>query len=112
MAGFYLYIASLGRLEKQEESSNSSNGSILIFSSEMYIPWYKKISDFTAQSLSCPQFEKRYEIKWLGYNSANCPESSEKSKTFVGIRTEIDPVTHVMTQDQTQLIRKAAVRFQ
>ena len=57
------------------------------------------------------QFQKRYEIKWIGYNSKNCPESSEKSKTFVGIRTEIDHVSKTMTQDQTQLIRKAAERF-
>ena len=32
----------------------------------------------------------RYECKWLGFNSKDCDESSEKSKVFVGIRTEID----------------------
>jgi len=37
-------------------------------------------------------------------------ESNEKSKTFVGVRTEIDHVNKIVTQDQTQLIRKAAVR--
>ena len=57
------------------------------------------------------RFEERYEIKWLGFNSKNDSESSEKSKTFVGIRTEIDHVNKIVTQDQTQLIRKAAVRF-
>lgn len=54
------------------------------------------------------QFAKRYEIKWLGYTTKNCPESNEKSKTYVGVRTEVDPVTKVVTQDQTQLIRKMA----
>jgi hypothetical protein len=49
------------------------------------------------------RFEERYEIKWLGFNS------SEKSKKFVGIRTEIDHVNKIVTQDQTQFIRKAAV---
>ena len=58
------------------------------------------------------RFAERYEIKWLGFNSKNCNESSEKSKTFVGIRTEIDHVNQIVTQDQTQLIRKAAVRFE
>ena len=58
------------------------------------------------------RFAERYEIKWLGFNSKNCDESSEKSKTFVGIRTEIDHVNQIVTQDQTQLIRKAAVRFE
>jgi hypothetical protein len=59
------------------------------------------------------RFEERYEIKWLGFNSKNDSESSEKSKTFFGIRirTEIDHVNKIVTQDQTQLIRKAAVRF-
>jgi hypothetical protein len=37
---------------------------------------------------------------------------SEKSKTFVGIRTEIDHVNKIVTQDQTELIRKAVVRFE
>ena len=54
---------------------------------------------------------KRYEVKWLGFNSLNCKESSEKSKVFVGIRTEIDHANQIMTQDQTQLIQKAAIRF-
>ena len=54
---------------------------------------------------------KRYEVKWLGFNSLNCKDSSEKSKVFVGIRTEIDHANQIMTQDQTQLIQKAAVRF-
>ena len=53
----------------------------------------------------------RYECKWLGFNSKDCDESSEKSKVFVGIRTEIDHSTQTMTQDQTALIQKAAVRF-
>ena len=56
------------------------------------------------------RFEERYEIKWLGFNSKNDTES-KKSKIFVGIRTEIDHVNKIVTQDQTQLIRKAAVRF-
>jgi len=34
--------------------------------------------------------------------------SSEKSKTYVGVRTEVDPVTKIVTQDQTQLIKKMA----
>jgi hypothetical protein len=57
------------------------------------------------------------QLQWLQdrfaerFNSKNDPESSEKSKTFVGIRTEIDHVNKIVTQDQTQLIRKAAVRF-
>ena len=54
------------------------------------------------------RFAGRYEIKWLGFNSKNCEESSEKSSTFVGIRTEIDHLNKIVTQDQTQLIRKAA----
>jgi len=53
----------------------------------------------------------RYECKWLGFNSKDCDESSEKSKVFVGIRTEIDHSTQTMTQDQTALIQKASVRF-
>jgi hypothetical protein len=53
----------------------------------------------------------RYEIKWLGVNIKNDSESSEKSKTFVGIRAETDHANKIITQDQTQLIRKAAVRF-
>ena len=57
------------------------------------------------------RFEERYEIKWLGFNSKNDSESSEKSKTFVGIRTEIDHVNKIVTQDQKQLIQKAALRF-
>ena len=57
------------------------------------------------------RFEERYEIRWLGFNSKNDSESSEKSKTFVGIRTEIDHVNKIVTQDQTQLIQKAALRF-
>ena len=54
------------------------------------------------------QFALRYEIKWLGYTEKNCAESSEKSKTYVGIRSEIDPVRKILTQDQTELIRKMA----
>ena len=57
------------------------------------------------------QLEKRYEVKWLGYNSKNCAESSEKSKIFMGIRTEIDHSNQTVTQDQEQLIRKAAERY-
>jgi hypothetical protein len=57
------------------------------------------------------RFAERYKIKKLGFNSTNDTESSEKSKTFVGIRTEIDHVNKIVTQDQTQLIRKAAARF-
>ena len=57
------------------------------------------------------QLEKRYEVKWLVYNSKNCAESSEKSKIFVGIRTEIDHSNQTVTQDQEQLIRKAAARY-
>ena len=53
----------------------------------------------------------RYECKWLGFNSKDCDESSEKSKVFVGIRTEIDHSTQTMTQDQTALIQKASERF-
>ena len=54
------------------------------------------------------QFDKRYELKWLGYTTKNCLESSDKSKTYVGVRTEVDPVTKIVTQDQTQLINKMA----
>jgi len=55
--------------------------------------------------------QQRYEVKWLGYNTKDCPESNEKSKTFVGIRTEIDHARQIMTQDQTQLIQKSAEKF-
>jgi hypothetical protein len=53
----------------------------------------------------------RYEVKWLGFNSLNCKDSPEKSKVFAGICTEIDHANQIMTQDQTPLIQKAAVRF-
>jgi hypothetical protein len=49
--------------------------------------------------------------KLNGFNSKNDSESSENSKTFVGIRTVSDHVNRIVTQDQTQLIKKSAVRF-
>ena len=57
------------------------------------------------------QLKLRYEVKWLGHTCKNAPDSSEKSKTYVGARTEVDPVTKVVTQDQTALIDKMAVQF-
>ena len=54
------------------------------------------------------QFALRYEMKWLGSTTKNCLDSTEKSKTYVGVRTEVDPVTQVVTQDQTELIKKMA----
>jgi len=57
------------------------------------------------------QMEKRYEIKWLGYTCKNCDDSTEDSKTYVGVRTEMDPLTKIVTQDQTALIRKMAKQF-
>jgi hypothetical protein len=50
------------------------------------------------------RFEERYETKWFGFNRKNDSESSEKSKTFVGIRTEINHVNKIVTFEQ-------AVRF-
>jgi hypothetical protein len=43
------------------------------------------------------RFEERYETKWFGFNRKNDSESSEKSKTFVGIRTEINHVNKIFT---------------
>ncbi len=58
------------------------------------------------------ELRRRYLIKFLGSTSVGDPEATEKSKTYVGIRTEVNPVTKIVTQDQTALINKAAVRFQ
>jgi hypothetical protein len=58
------------------------------------------------------QLKLRYLIKFLGYNSKDCDESSEKSKTYVGIRTEIDHKTKIVTRDQEALIVKAARKFE
>jgi hypothetical protein len=45
-------------------------------------------------------------------NSKDCDESSEKSKTYVGIRTEIDHKTKIVTRDQEALIVKASRKFE
>jgi len=58
------------------------------------------------------QLKLRYLIKFLGYNSKDCDESSEKSKTYVGIRTEIDHKTKIVTRDQEALIVKASRKFE
>ena len=57
------------------------------------------------------QVAGRYLIKFQGYNSKDCEESTEKSKTYVGVRTEIDHASKAVTQDQTALILKAASKF-
>ena len=54
------------------------------------------------------RFEERYEIKWLVSIAKTILNPNEKSKIFVGIRTEIDHVNKIVTQDQTLLIRKAS----
>jgi hypothetical protein len=58
------------------------------------------------------QLKLRYLIKFLGYNSKDCAESSEKSKTYVGIRTEIYHKTKIVTRDQEALIVKASRKFE
>ena len=58
------------------------------------------------------QLAKRYLIKFLGYNSKGCEQSSNKSKTYVGVRTEIDHASKVVTQDQQELIERGARKFQ
>lgn len=57
------------------------------------------------------QMNKRYEVKWLGTTTKNDPNSSEKSKIYCGTRTEVDPVTKIVTQNQTALIHKMAKQF-
>jgi hypothetical protein len=55
---------------------------------------------FSYLDLYCTLY-KPYSVQ-LGFNSKNDTESSEKSKIVVGIRTEIDHVNKIVTQDQTQ----------
>ena len=58
------------------------------------------------------QLAKRYLIKFLGYNSKDCAESSNKSKTYVGVRTEIDHANKIVTQDQQELIERGARKLE
>ena len=45
------------------------------------------------------QFNERYEIKWLGTKDKHDPDSTEVSKHYVGVRTEADLTTKIMTQN-------------
>jgi hypothetical protein len=54
------------------------------------------------------RLSERYEIKFLGNNDTT---SGEKGKTFVGVRSEINRDTQVLTLDQEALITKGVEKF-